>query len=168
MSKSLRLATCTALAALAAASLASAAPPNVGAKDTFHGRVASATGRYRGAAGKVDIYIIASGSGTSPRTVKLVLAGHPCGTARHCIKLSGTVTGVLIGQPTHPDVGQRFTISAAGTIKSLGGHVAASGTVDGTGFIARGQEEMELTLASSGGTVTVTASSPVVPGFTSP
>jgi hypothetical protein len=61
----------------------------------------------------------------------------------------------------------RFTLTAAGTVSPLG-RTSLTGTVHGTGFIARGHETMTVTLATARGSVTVTASSGTVPGFTSP
>jgi hypothetical protein len=84
------------------------------------------------------------------------------------VQLSGRLVGTLTAGPRQvPDVGQSFTIRATGTVKPLG-HVAATGTVHGTGFIAHGHESLRLRLARAGGSVTIDGVSGLVPGFTSP
>jgi hypothetical protein len=66
-----------------------------------------------------------------------------------------------------PDTGTSFTIMASGKLKPLG-PVSATGTAQGTGFIARGYASMQLTLTAGNGTVTYQAQAGPVGGFTSP
>ena len=48
------------------------------------------------------------------------------------------------------------------------GKTNLGGTVQGTGFVARGNESMSVTLRTPRGTITFDARSDQVPGFTSP
>jgi len=73
----------------------------------------------------------------------------------------------VIGMPI-PDAGVKLRLTATGAVKPLG-RVSVTGTVHGTGFIARGHEFLQLTLTSlHKGVVTVDAHSGLVAGFTTP
>ena len=98
----------------------------------------------------------------------ITLVGLPCAGASHCLTLSGTVHGTLATGPRSvPDVGHGYVVSGAGLVKPVG-QATVRGGVEGTGFIARGQESLTLTLTGGSGSVTVAALSPTVHGFTSP
>lgn len=147
----------------AAAGAAGSAP----AKDTFNGRVASASGRVRADHGNVTIVIHATQSTGRTRRAALTLVSPTCGRRRHCLRLLGTLRGTLTAQATIPDVGRRYAVVATGTIDSLG-RVSATGEADGVGFIREGRERLTLTLRTASDRVTIDALSPEVPGFTSP
>ena len=97
----------------------------------------------------------------------LRLTGRSCAAHTACVDLRGKLTGTITERPAAPDVGRTFSIVARGQITPLGA-VQASGKVSGTGMIARGRVTMRLTLKASHGSVVVTASSGLVPSFTSP
>jgi hypothetical protein len=150
--------------ASAAVGVASAAAP---AKDSFVASVTAASGKFAGDHGGITI-VLAPGPGGLSRRLTVTLRGGSCGASKHCIAVSGKLTGSLTRGPAAvPDVGSSLRIRASGTIKSVG-KVSATGTVHGTGFIARGQETLKLKLTAPGGTITIGADSGLVPGGTSP
>jgi hypothetical protein len=157
-----------ALLAVTSASVAIGAPArNVPARDSFRGRIASATGAFEGDSGQVAIYMHPRGSGAGPRKLTLTLVGVPCESTNNCLALNGTAKGTLTTRSSIPDTGMRFTIHASGAVTPMG-ETSATGHVHGTGFTAKGRERMRLTLTCSDGQVTIDARSPVVKGFTSP
>jgi hypothetical protein len=154
--------------AVAAALAPGAAPASVPAKHSFSGRISGATGSYRGDGGTVAIELSVPSNSNRTRPVTAKLRGNPCGRAPNCLRLRGKVDGTLTAIPGRvADVGARFSLKATGAVAALG-RTAVKGTVNGTGFIASGHERMQLILTTPRGTVTVDASSPTVPGFTSP
>jgi hypothetical protein len=160
----------TLAAAGAAIALAGAAAPSasVPAKDSFSGRIVTGTGIYSGDSGGVAIELSVPPSGPKQRPITVTLRGKSCGGAQHCLRLRGGTRGTLTLMRTRvPDVGSGFALKAAGSVTPLG-HTSITGTVHGTGFIARGHDTMSVTLTNTRGSVTVTASSATVPGFTSP
>jgi len=146
--------------------LAEAVP--VAAADTFHATVTGAAGRFSGDAGSAIVLLrrgASSGNGTT--TVTLSIRGTGCRSARHCLDLRGQLAGQMTLQHSLADVGHSYVLTAAGTISPLG-HVSASGTAAGTGFIRSGHTRLTVTLQPTGGTVTLSGQSPAVPGFTQP
>jgi hypothetical protein len=145
--------------------LAAAATP---ARDSFSGSITAATGRFSGDHGAVAI-VLAPSTGQGLRRLSLTVRGSGCRTPAHrCVALTGRLSGTLaLGPLRVPDVGSSLTIRAAGAIKPLG-QVSASGTVQGTGFIAHGRETLKLRLTTAGGAITIKADSAVVPGGTTP
>jgi hypothetical protein len=102
------------------------------------------------------------------RRLVLTFTGRPCGKMPHCLRLAGTLTGTLTARAQQiPDIGTTYAISASGKLGRLG-TVAATGTVQGTGFIRSGNEGLQLTLTARRGTLKISGSSALVPGFTSP
>jgi hypothetical protein len=161
-----RLAACALAIAIAISSAASA--QRTPAKDSFTGQISKASGRWAADDGQLGIDLATPSSGLITRKLMLTFHGRRCGTSRHCVKLTGTVRGTLTAVfGGNPDAGRGFSVHASGTLKPLG-HVSASGTVHGTGFIAHGRIEMTLALRTSTGKLTVTAQSGLVNGFTSP
>jgi hypothetical protein len=156
---------CTALVAAGVASTGALAAGSgrVPAKDSFSGRLASASGRYQHDGGNVSFALHVAKSGN----VRITLSGRSCSHRANCLDLSGTLFGKLTRVPSNPDVGKSFLLSGVGTVKPLGS-VSAGGDVHGTGSIVNGHETLRLTLTGSHGKVTVNAHSPLVPGFTSP
>lgn len=158
------LTTCAAATGVPAVLAAAVAP----ARDSFTGSIIGATGRFAGERGAVALVTVpAAGQGVRP--LKLTLRGSGCTAgSRRCVELTGSLSGTLaLGPVRVPDVGSRLTIAASGRIKPIG-LVSATGTVQGTGFIARGRETLDLRLRAPRGTITVRAVSARVPGFTSP
>jgi hypothetical protein len=150
--------------AVAASAAAGSTPP----KDTFHGRIAKATGALQKDRDEVTILLHIPHSTEATRHLELELVGAACGTAPHCLRLTGTLSGTLSAHPTTiPDVGRRYELSVSGSSAPLG-RVSGSGTVSGVGFIRQGHEGLTLTLRAKRGTLTINAVSPTVPGFTSP
>lgn len=136
------------------------------ANDSFSGSITAATGSFKHDRGKVSIDLTLR-SGHATRRLTLTMHGQPCESKR-CVALIGKLRGTLMTDAEQiPDVGSRFTARAAGAIDPLG-HVFASGTAQGTGFVERGLETLKLTLTAKHGTITVNAHTRSVPGFTSP
>jgi hypothetical protein len=149
---------------LSACALAATIP----ARDSFKGTISAASGAYKGDGGMVSIAISVPASGRFVRHATFTLNGPRCDRAQHCIRVSGKLSGTItVAGPWNPDVGKRFTIVAAGSVTGLG-HVRVSGSALGTGFIAQGRESLTLMLHGPAGSVTVSAQSAVVGGFTSP
>jgi hypothetical protein len=137
------------------------------AKDSFTGSVRSASGKYSGATGRVHLYLRPRGHGVR-RSLTLTLAPSSCRAGAKCLRLSGTLTGTLAPGPGHlPDTGDGYLVTATGTVRPLG-MVTARGGVQGTGFIRRGQETLNLTLSGPSVSVTIEGLSAAVNGFTSP
>lgn len=156
------------MCSVAVGSLRPTAPP----QDSFTGRITFATGKFTGARGQVTILLKTDRfcglcRVPSRRQLKVVLDGRRCGTVRRCIRLTGTMTGTLLAQPTISDVGVPFAIVAHGMIRPLG-HVSATGSVHGAGFIRYAYQPLHLTLSAPGGRLAIDAKSGRVPGFTSP
>lgn len=138
------------------------------AKDTFHGAVAKATGGLSADRGDVTILLHVTQSTEASRHLELALVGAACGTAPHCLRLTGTLAGTISARPgTIPDVGRHYELSVSGQSGTLG-RVSGSGSVSGVGYIRQGHEGLTLTLAAKRGSLTINAVSPTVPGFTSP
>jgi hypothetical protein len=137
---------------------------NVPAKDAFKGHVRTATGTLSQVHGAVGIDLVHTG----PGKVKLIFRGRGCGGKNHCLQPSGTLTGTMtpVFKRT-PDIGTSFTINVSGKLAPLG-HVSATGTAQGTGFIVHGYDYLQLKLATRQGTVAYDAQSGPVQGFTSP
>jgi hypothetical protein len=158
----------TGVVLLSAAGSVAAAVAAVPAKDSFHGRITRATGRFSSDRAMVAIALHIPRSTDGTRTLRMTLTGPACGTAPHCLALSGTLKGTISARPgTIPDVGRRYGISVSGTLDRLG-HVTATGTVTGVGFIREGHEGLTLDITAARGKLTVAAVSGEVPGFTSP
>ena len=153
----------------ATASLATGARArHVPAKDSFRGRITDATGKFKGDHGRVAIYIHAPRSNAATRKLKLTIVGRGCQGASQCMMLSGAPTGTITTKPgSNPDSGKPFTIQASGAVTPMG-QASVAGTGHGIGFMVKGREQMQLTLTSPDGQITVAAQSAEVPGFTSP
>jgi hypothetical protein len=104
-----------------------------------------------------------------PQSMTVVLTFRPnaCLKGTHCLPLSGTVRATVRLAPAVPDVGQAFVVTGTGRLGGLG-RVRVTGRLVGVGFIARGRCTMSLTLAGARARVSVTGTSGLVKGFTSP
>ena len=141
------------------------ATASAAARDSFHGSISASSGAYRGARDRVSMQLSAPGAQSSRRQLTLVFSSPAC---PGCLRIAGTARGYLAPGPRHnPDTGSRYTITARGRLNGLG-ITSVTGSVAGTGFVARGYETMQLTLRTARGTVTITARSGQVGGFTSP
>lgn len=139
---------CIAAAALAAASPAVSVP----ARDRFTGSVEMGTGSFGGDNGRFSLKLVVRSTGAT-RAVSVVFDGRRCRHVQGCIDLQGRLTGTLAPGPRqNPDAGQAFTLSARGRLAPLG-RGELTGTVHGTGFIAEGQETMQMTFAKRPGSV---------------
>jgi hypothetical protein len=79
--------------------------------------------------------------------------------------LHGTVTGSLHRSlPTVLDVGRLFAVDGSGRLGGLG-TFSVAGSVNGTGFLARGHATGQLTLTNARGSITVSLRGPEQPGF---
>jgi hypothetical protein len=158
---------CAALVA-APVALASSGSTTVAPQDSFTGKITGGTGPWTGASGRVSIEILDLPSPSSTRVISLVFHGKRCHGTSGCLRLRGRLTGPLTPGPKQiPDAGNVLEVNAHGNVRPMG-HTDAQGTIHGTGFIPKGQESMRLTLNGGGGTVTVSANSATVPGFTNP
>lgn len=137
------------------------------ARDTFTGSIVSGTGAYAGSHGPVKIYLHPHGS-RSKRSLRTVIRGECSASARGCTMLAGAMTGTL-ERSGHmlPDVGDQFILTGEGRVSPLG-QASGSGTVGGTGFIARGHALLDLKLTGNRGSVEIRALSGGIGGFTSP
>jgi hypothetical protein len=83
--------------------------------------------------------------------------------------LSGTVHGKATGPtpPPIPDLASSESLEGKGRLSPLG-QIHFSGTLHGTGFIAKGPETGTLTLTNKKGSVTLKLVGPTVNGFTPP
>jgi hypothetical protein len=152
----------------AAAPGAGGAARSVPARDEFSGSITAASGRFAGDGGRLLIDLAPGPRHSSTRTMTATFRGRRCGTAKHCLRLTGDVKGTLTEDAGQiPDAGVSFAFRGQGSLKPLG-HVSAAGQLHGTGFIYRGRETLHLVLTARGGRVTVDARSGTVPGFTSP
>lgn len=168
VSRSLGLCTCAAATLLAGGGSPVAARTATPAKDTFSGSITRATGRLSGDHGNVTILIHVVQSTDRARRIGLTFKSRACGSAKHCLSLSGRLSGTISARRAGiPDVGRRFDLKLAGTLTGLG-QVSATGVVVGVGFIRAGHEMLTLDLRAKVGSVTIAAISPKVPGFTSP
>lgn len=144
------------------------AAQTVPADDSFEGNVVSATGRFRGDGGSVRIRLIVGPSHEAIRPLTVIVEARRCGAVRRCLRLAGNLKGTLYYEARQvPDTGARLRVAASGSIKPIGS-VSASGHIHATGFIRRGRETLQLTLASTSGSITAEGKSSVLPGFTSP
>lgn len=157
-----------ALAALYVCAAAIAGPFSSGPRtaDSLTGRVSSATGHWHSHHGRLAIRLAPTGT-TARRHLVIYLTARRCATPTACLKLHGSLTGTITALPGKPDVGRRFSVKAAGVVAPLG-HVRATGTASGPGFISRGRVTLALTLTDARGSATVSARSEPVPGFTAP
>lgn len=129
--------------------------------------MSAASGAYSGEGGRAQVSLYLGGSGAS-RPVSLVFRSLPCQGAPQCVQLDGVLSGRMMRRPGGiPDTGQSDSITASGRLTTLG-RVTATGVSQGTGFIARGHELLELTLTSRSGRVTLRAMSGSVGTFSSP
>jgi hypothetical protein len=150
-------------AACAATTTATAAP----ARDTFAGTLKGTSGGARGGHAH-DVLIIATRGQGAQRRLTLTLRPTTCSGKGPCIRTSGVLHGTITAKRSRiADTGTTYVVHASGRLDGLG-KTTASGTVQGTGFIARGREGMSLTLKTAVGMITVSAHSRPVPGFTSP
>jgi hypothetical protein len=158
----------TACLAMASVATAAGSPPTapVPGRDSFHGRITSATGRLREDRDGVQLALLRT-TGGDPKAVTITLVGRRCHHRRHCSRVAGTLRGTMVSRPSRPDIGEQFALSLKGNVRPLG-HVTARGTAHGTGFITYGYESLDLTLADASASVTIDAQSARVPGFTSP
>jgi hypothetical protein len=146
----------------------SANDSRVSAKDSFSGAISSATGTYAGRGGAVAVTLAPGAATGNARAVSVTVTGRRCADHRHCLTLLGHLHGTMRAAPRQvPDIGQKLSLQLTGRLAPLG-QVGAGGSVQGTGFIARGRESLLLTLHGRQGSVTVHATSGVVPGFTGP
>ncbi len=146
----------------------SAATPPPARGDAFKGTITAATGRLAGDRGHVAIVLAHAPVGSNASTsLTLSIRGTSCAGHPSCLRLTGSLRGRMTLVHSLPDVGHRFEITARGTVKPLG-HVTASGTAAGTGFIRSGHTGLNLTLRNATGTVTIEVQSGPVPGRTDP
>ncbi len=140
-------------------------------RDSFAGAVKGTGGSYSGDHGTVRALLLVGdgrgGSDGASRGLVVRIRDRDCGESAHCFELTGKLTGKLTAEPSIPDAGQSFKVRVSGIVAPLG-HVSVAGTVHGTGFIARGREQLRLTLTGSAGSVRIRARSKIVRGFTSP
>lgn len=155
--------------ACVAPGIAIAATPHAGvaARDLFAGAIGPGSGAFSGASGHVKVALVPGAGSGNVRRVVVTLSGHLCRRGR-CRTIGGRLHGSL-ARPAHqvPDTGQRFTLQLTGKVAPLG-TVSANGRVNGTGFIARGHETLVVTISVPRGALSLSAQSPLVPGFTSP
>jgi hypothetical protein len=141
------------------------APP----QDSFSGSVVAGTGAYAGTRGSVSIVLVpgVAAGGSQPVVVALSpLACRPAG--RRCLALRGRANGAMVAVgKSVPDVGRTLRVTAAGRIGPVG-NVAVTGMIHATGFIAHGHELLRFVLRGAHGSVTISATSALVAGFTSP
>jgi hypothetical protein len=158
----------TACLAIAPIATAADSPPTakpVPRRDSFHGRITSATGKLKRDPDRIQIKLRRT---TGDRTaVTVTLAGRPCHHRTRCSRIAGTLTGTMIRLASNPDTGEQFALTLHGHVRPLG-NITARGTAHGTGFIAYGYESLHLTLANASARVTIDAQSGRVRGFTSP
>jgi hypothetical protein len=140
----------------------------VSARDSFDGHVVSATGRFRGDGGHLHIELVVGYQHKAKRPLTVIVRAGRCGTVRPCLRLTGKLKGMLSYEAHRiPDTGARLRVTASGAIKPIGS-VSATGHIRGTGFIPRGHEALQLTLATRSGSITAEGKSALLPGFTSP
>jgi hypothetical protein len=140
---------------------------NARPQDLFTGTVSAATGAYARNAGTVVITLAVPTTDAGTRSLTLSVRPGACPASGTCLRLSGKPAGTLTSRATVPDAGFHYRIRASGRVSSLG-HVKASGTIQCPGNIGAGHETMTLKLRANNGSVTITATSPVVPGFSHP
>lgn len=81
------------------------------------------------------------------------------------VALNGLLSGTLVQLFSIPDTGGHYHLEGFGKIRPVG-QAKGDGTFTTPGFIANGQIQGTLTLASSSGSVTLNLQGPTVPGFT--
>jgi hypothetical protein len=135
----------------------------VSSSHSFTGTVKTKHGAHAGASHPVRVVLRRSAT-AHHFTATLTASG--CTGSATCPhgSLAGT-WAAKTSTPGGPDAGTDDVLKAAGSITPLG-HVTATGTADGTGFIARGRQTLHLTLHGDGTTLTVSALSGDVPSFT--
>ncbi|HEY2650342.1 MAG TPA: hypothetical protein VGI50_00370, partial [Solirubrobacteraceae bacterium] len=130
--------------------------------------IIGATGRFSGDGGSATVLLHRGpGSRNATTSVTISVQGASCRSAHDCLHLGGQLIGQITPQRSLADVGHSYVLTAAGTMSPLG-HIRASGTAAGTGFIRSGHTRLTLMLRPSGGTVTMSGQSPEVPAFTAP
>lgn len=154
-------------ASMAVAAHAASASASASAKDIFNGRIVNASARFSQDRGRVTVVLGAAHSAAATRHLRLVLESPACARQRHCLRLSGALSGTITAQTSIPDVGRHYELQAGGRITPLG-RVSATGEATGVGFIMHGRERLELSIHAKRGQLTIRAQSPLVPGFTSP
>jgi len=136
--------------------------------DTFHATVTGASGRFAGNHGTATIVLHRGlGSRSAQTSVTISFHGVSCHSARRCLRLEGQLAGMMTPQRSLTDVGHSYALTLAGTVAPLG-HVSASGTATGTGFIRSGHTRLAVTLHAGAGTVRLSGQSAAVPAFTNP
>jgi hypothetical protein len=152
----------------ALALLLAAAAVSVPTKDRQIGHVTGATGAYAGDHGQVMVTLAPLASNSRTRRLTVRLTGKACGASRRCLDMSGRLTGTITLRPQIvPDTGGVFDLALGGRVTPLGS-VSLHGTVHGTGFVTHGNIMSTFTLHGRRGSVTITAQSGTVPGFTAP
>jgi len=139
------------------------------ARDQFTGRVTSGMGAYAGDRGSLSVRLAPGQAAGTSRRLALTLAPLSCRPGgRGCLGLRGVATGSMLRIAVGiRDVGQTLRLKATGRVSPIG-WVVVTGTVRTVGFVARGRETLRLILSGRRGSVTVTAASALVPGFTAP
>jgi hypothetical protein len=134
-------------------------------RDRFTGVVSSASGRFAGDRGRVEVILRHTGG----RRITLSFSPLPCRRAHHCLRLSGRLRGTMSPSAHQgpPDTGSSLTLHTHGRLAPLGAS-KGTGTAYGTGFIRRGREALKLTLTADGDRLELVALSGEVRGFTSP
>jgi hypothetical protein len=109
------------------------------AKDSFSGHITAARGALAHDGGAAAVVLATPQStGQRVRSLGLTVRGASCGHRPRCLTLAGTLRGTIsMLAPANPDLGRILALHASGTLRPLG-TVRISGTVHGTGFIARG------------------------------
>jgi len=103
-----------------------------------------------------------SAAGIGAQNAPIILVPPPAN--HHHIALNGEVGGTWTIQMVNPDVGRAQTLTGSGTVQPLG-KVGATGTLQATGFIAKGRAGGMLTLSNAQGSVTIKLTGPPQPGF---
>jgi hypothetical protein len=149
------------------ATAASRDPGRARPQDTFTAQIDAATGRLRGARGRLTVYLH-PGPGSSSRRVTIVLRSARCTPHSRCLSLDGRLSGTITRRSGGvPDTGRSYALSARGRVSPIGS-ASAAGVVRGTGFVARGRESLLLQLTTPRGSLALRGQSPHVPGFSSP
>jgi hypothetical protein len=151
-------------AAIAApAALARAVPT----KDAFKATINSGSGRMAHAKGTFEIDVTPAPASHGKRGVTLDFRGSGCSRKQQC-RLSGTLHGTLTPVFNRfPDGGSMFTVHATGRLGRLG-HVTVTGSLHGTGNIARGYETMDVTVSGKSSSLALQSRAGPVRGFTTP
>lgn len=136
--------------------------------DTFRATITGAEGDRTGDRGSATVLLTRGATGAGGAVaVSITFQGDACHRAAHCLRIGGRLAGRMTPQTSLPDTGRSYRITAVGALTPLG-HVTATGTAAGPGFIRSGRARLSLTLAARSGAVTIHGISPPVPGFTQP